>query len=64
MSTSSIADMPQATAAVRRNQVLMEYMQVRSDVRKTQQDEAMEVATTKETLLESSLKGAMVNAKG
>ncbi|QLA14881.1 hypothetical protein [Desulfolutivibrio sulfoxidireducens] len=64
MTTTSISDIPEPTSAVRRNQVLMDYMQVRSDARKTHQDESMAVATTKESLLESSLKGAMVNEQG
>jgi len=64
MTSSSISDMPETTAAVRRNQVLMDYMQVRSDIRKTREHDALEASTTKVSLLESSLKGAMVNEEG
>ncbi len=42
----------------------MDYMQVRSDIRKTREHDALEASTTKVSLLESSLKGAMVNEEG
>ncbi|NMC48379.1 MAG: hypothetical protein GYA47_02955 [Desulfovibrio sp.] len=64
MTSSSIAEMPETTAAVRRNLVVMDYMQVRNDIRRTRESDALEAATTKVSLLESSLKGAMVNEEG
>jgi hypothetical protein len=61
MTSSSISDMPETTARRQAKSVLMDYMQVRSDIRKTREHDALEASTTKVSLLESSLKGAMVN---
>lgn len=63
-STFKISDMPQTQASIRQNQLLMDYMQMRGDTRNTEQDAALTVATTKESLLENSLKGVMVEKTG
>jgi hypothetical protein len=65
MSTNfKISDMPQTQASIRQNQALMDFMQMRSDARNTEQDAALAVATTKESLLENSLRGVLIEKTG
>lgn len=63
-STFKISDMPQTQASIRQNQVLMDYMQMRGDARNAEQDASLAVATTKESLLENSLKGILLEKTG
>jgi hypothetical protein len=59
-----ISDMPQTQTSIRQNQLLMDYMQMSGDARNAEQDAALAVATTKESLLEDSLKGSMLVKTG
>ncbi|KUG27671.1 hypothetical protein ASZ90_002477 [hydrocarbon metagenome] len=65
MSTNfKVSDMPQTQASIRQSQVLMDFMQMRGDARNAEQDAALTIATTKESLLESSLKGILLEKTG
>lgn len=64
MSTFKVSEMPQTQASIRQSQVLLEFMQMRGDARNAEQDAALTVATTKESLLESSLKGILLEKTG
>jgi len=56
--------MPQTQTSIRQNQLLMDYMQMSGDARNAEQDAALAVATTKESLLEDSLKGSLLERTG
>lgn len=65
MSTNfKISDMPQAQTSLRQNQLLMDFMQMSNDARNAEQDAALTMATTKESLLENSLKGSLLVKTG
>lgn len=64
MSTFKVSEMPQTQASIRQSQVLLEFMQMRGDARNAEQDAALSIATTKESLLESSLKGILLEKTG
>jgi len=62
--TINIAEMPKTQASIRQNEMLMNYMQVSGEVRTSEQNAALDVATHKESLLESSLKGSLLQKTG
>ena len=64
MSTFKVSEMPQTQASIRQSQVLLEFMQMRGDARNAEQDAALSIATTKESLLDSSLKGILLEKTG
>ncbi|NDY58748.1 hypothetical protein G3N56_18590 [Desulfovibrio sulfodismutans] len=59
-----ISDMPQTQTSIRQNQLLMDFMQTSNDARNAEQDAALAMATTKESLLENSLKGSLLVRTG
>jgi hypothetical protein len=63
-STINMAEMPKTQASIRQNEMLMNYMQVSGEVRNAEQDAALAVATTRESLLENSLKGSLLQKTG
>ncbi|MDQ7832562.1 MAG: hypothetical protein RDU30_12575 [Desulfovibrionaceae bacterium] len=59
-----ISEMPTPQASIRQNEALLDYMQMRGDERNAELDANTAVAVTRESLLENSLKGSLLEKTG